>query len=51
MADTPDRSDAQRKWDQAAPENRQVYSGFLGLSKWAIILIALVLVGMAIFLV
>jgi hypothetical protein len=32
-------------------ENREVYSGFLGITKWAIILIALVLILMAIFLV
>jgi hypothetical protein len=38
-------------WDKAARDNREVYSGFLGLTKWAIILIALVLIGMAIFLV
>jgi hypothetical protein len=39
------------KWDQAARDNREVYSGFLGLTKVAIVLIALVLIGMAIFLV
>jgi hypothetical protein len=38
-------------WDKAARDNREVYSGFLGLTKWAIVLIALVLIGMAIFLV
>jgi hypothetical protein len=38
-------------WDKAARDNREVYSGFLGLTKWAIIVIALVLIGMAIFLV
>lgn len=38
------------RWDEAARDNRDVYSGFLGLTKWAIILIALVLIGMAIFL-
>lgn len=38
------------RWDEAARDNREVYSGFLGLTKWAIIGIALVLIGMAIFL-
>lgn len=38
-------------WEQAARDNRNVYSGFLGLTKWAVILIALVLIAMAIFLV
>jgi hypothetical protein len=38
-------------WDKAAQDNRAVYSGFLGLTKWALVLIALVLIGMAIFLV
>ncbi len=37
--------------DEAARDNREVYSGFLGLTKWAIILVTLVLIGMAIFLV
>ena len=37
-------------WDTAATDNRAVYSGFLGLTKWAIILIAIVLILMAIFL-
>lgn len=51
MADASNGSDPQRPWDQASTENRQVYSGFLGLTKWAILLIVLVLIGMAIFLV
>lgn len=38
-------------WEKAARENRSVYSGFLGMTKWAIVLIAIVLIGMAIFLV
>lgn len=38
-------------WDKAARDNREVYSGFLGLTKWAIVLIVLVLIGMAVFLV
>jgi hypothetical protein len=38
-------------WEQAGRENTSVYSGFLGLTKWAIVLIAIVLIGMAIFLV
>lgn len=42
---------AQRRWDQVSADNHQIYSGFLGLTKWAILLIALVLIGMAIFLV
>ncbi|TPE58739.1 aa3-type cytochrome c oxidase subunit IV [Sandaracinobacter neustonicus] len=37
-------------WEAAAADNRTVYSGFLGLTKWAIILIAIVLILMAIFL-
>lgn len=38
-------------WEQVARDNRAVYSGFLGLTKWAIILIVLVLIAMAVFLV
>lgn len=37
--------------DKAARDNRQTYSGFLGVTKWAVILIALVLIAMALFLV
>lgn len=37
--------------DKLGQENLQVYSGFLGITKWAVILIALVLILMAIFLV
>lgn len=37
--------------DKVGRENREVYSGFLGITKWAVILIVLVLVLMAIFLV
>jgi hypothetical protein len=37
--------------DKVAADNRQVYSGFLGITKWAIVLIALTLILMAIFLV
>lgn len=50
MADMQGRNGG-ASWDQAARDNREVYSGFLGLTKWAIVLIALVLIGMAIFLV
>jgi hypothetical protein len=38
------------RWNEADRDNREVYSGFLGLTKWAIAGIALVLIGMAIFL-
>jgi hypothetical protein len=38
-------------WEQVARDNRTVYSGFLGLTKWAVILIVLVLIAMAVFLV
>lgn len=38
-------------WEKAARESRQLYSRFLGYTKWAIVLVALVLVGMAIFLI
>ncbi|MFN3371762.1 MAG: aa3-type cytochrome c oxidase subunit IV [Sphingomonadaceae bacterium] len=37
--------------DKVASDNRNVYEGFLTITKWSIILIALVLIGMAIFLV
>lgn len=37
--------------DKVSPENRSVYQGFLSITRWAIILVALVLIGMAIFLV
>lgn len=39
------------EWSGVAPDHREVYSGFLGLTKWAILLIVIVLIGMAIFLV
>jgi hypothetical protein len=51
MADAQDGTGAQRRWDEVTTDNKKVYSGFLGISKWAILLIVLVLVGMAIFLV
>jgi hypothetical protein len=38
-------------WEKVPRDNMQVYSGFLGLTKWGIILIATVLILMAIFLV
>ncbi|MCG2840299.1 aa3-type cytochrome c oxidase subunit IV [Sandaracinobacter sp. RS1-74] len=38
-------------WEEAPRENERVYSGFLGLAKWATILISIVLILMAIFLV
>ncbi len=50
MADMQDSKGGER-WDEAARDNRDVYSGFLGLTKWAIIAIAIVLIGMALFLV
>lgn len=37
--------------EKVSSANREVYAGFLGITKWAIILIALVLILMAIFLV
>jgi hypothetical protein len=36
--------------EKVSPDNLGVYKGFLTLTKWAIILIALVLIGMAVFL-
>jgi len=38
-------------WDKAARDNRDLYSSFLGLTKWAIIVTALVLIGLAVFLI
>lgn len=43
-------ADIDNGWEAAEADNRTVYSGFLGLTKWAVILIAIVLIGMAIFL-
>jgi hypothetical protein len=37
--------------DKVGPEQKTVYEGFLSITKWSIVLIALVLIGMAIFLV
>ncbi len=37
--------------DNVPSEYRNVYEGFLAITKWSVILIALVLIGMAIFLV
>jgi hypothetical protein len=54
MADTQGNLDGNKNgvsWDGVASENRQVYSGFLDLTKWGIILVVVVLIGMAIFLV
>ncbi len=54
MADTHGNAQGSNdgvSWDKAARDNREVYSGFLGLTKWAIIFVVLVLIGMAIFLV
>lgn len=39
------------RWDAAPDDSRAVYSGFLGFTKLAIVLVSLVLIGMAIFLV
>ncbi len=50
MADMQDSKGGVR-WDEAARNNRDVYSGFLGLTKWAMIGITIVLIGMAIFLI
>lgn len=36
--------------DKVSSANREVYTGFLGITKWAIILIAIVLIALAIFL-
>ena len=50
MAESSNGADSGTSWETAAADHKSVYSGFLGLTKWAIILIALVLVLMAIFL-
>ena len=43
-------ADIKNGWESAAADNRTVYSGFLGLTKWAVILIVIELIGMALFL-
>lgn len=50
MAEITNGTDGGTSWETAAADNKSVYSGFLGLTKWAILLIALVLILMAIFL-
>lgn len=37
--------------DRLNKDNRSTYEGFLGLTKWGIIFVVVVLIGMAIFLV
>ncbi|WP_199554704.1 aa3-type cytochrome c oxidase subunit IV [Sandaracinobacteroides hominis] len=38
-------------WETANGDHREVYTGFLGLTKWAILFVVIVLIGMALFLV
>ncbi len=37
--------------DQSRKDNHATYEGFLGLTKWGIIFVVLVLIGLALFLV
>ncbi|PZU44443.1 MAG: aa3-type cytochrome c oxidase subunit IV [Sphingomonas sp.] len=50
MAEVNNGAEGGTSWETADADNRTVYSGFLGLTKWAIILITIVLILMAIFL-
>ncbi len=38
------------EYEKAPEEYRRVYRGFLGMTKWSVILIAIVLIALAIFL-